>query len=320
MKRTLAIDFGGTGTKLGIVNERGELEHKVSFPTQTSPEPDAWMAAVEQHLAALDPDRASWPARYAGLGVGVPGFVEFERGLILVLPNVAGWNGIPLAARLEDRLGLPTYVDNDVNMMALAECTYGAGRLLQDAVFLTLGTGVGGGLLLNGRLYRGAASMAGEIGHMTVDRLGEKTPFGRGELERHIGNRALVAYCVERLRQGAVSIIPDLVGGRLEAIDPIVIEKAALQGDALGRAVYEYLAEVLAAALASIAYLLQPQAFVIGGGVAKSGALLFDPLRLRLRDHLHPIFYERLEIRPAELGNDAGLVGAATLALKRGHA
>lgn len=315
MRHAIGVDFGGTFIKMALVNERGEVKARAKIPTKDAPGLDGWLDAVGRGLEQLKEKKAPAEAPLAGIGVGVPGFVDFERGFIYDLANVPGWTNVHLAPRLEERFKLHVRVDNDVNVMALGECTYGAGRAYQHAVFVTLGTGVGGGIVINNQLYRGAYSMAGEIGHVSIRMDGIKSPQGRGGLEQYVGNRRLVERAAQALQQGRASAIRDLAQGDPNAITVELIARAAGQGDALALEIFDFMADCLAAAFASTAYLIQPQAFIIGGGIAQSGAILFEPLRRHLAERLSPVFAERIVVKPAELGNDAGVIGAATLAM-----
>lgn len=314
-KYAVGVDFGGTNVKLALVNAQGKIVAREKFVTRAAASQAAWMEAVavaiERMLAALKLKKTA----LAGVGVGVPGFVDFARGFIHDLTNVPGWTAVPLAAKMKKKLGLPAYVDNDANLMALGEIAFGGGKNLRHAVFLTLGTGVGGGIVLDGKLYRGAYSMAGELGHVSIDLHGIVSPQGRGGLEQYVGNRRIVKYTIKLLQSGRASRLPELCNGDLTKITPELIAAAAQQGDEFACGVFDYVADCLAAALASVTYLLQPEAFIIGGGVAASGAVLFDPLRKHLVERLDRHFAQRIKVLPAKLGNDAGAVGGATLAL-----
>lgn len=314
MKRPAAplaasVDFGGTGVKLALVDAAGRVRQRLAFDTRDASAPADWMRRVHTAIQAMA-DRAGVALdRLAGVGVGAPGFVDFDRGVVLTLPNVPGWDDVPLAPRLAKRLGLPVWLENDVNAMALGESKYGAGRTLGSAVFLTLGTGVGGGIVFDGRLHRGAHGLAGEIGHHSIELHGHRTPTGIGGLETYIGNGAIVSNARARLakarKKSALAKLPDL------SVKDIAL--AAQAGDAVGVAVFDHVAECLASALASVSYLLQPEAFIIGGGVAQAGAVLFDPLHAHLKRRLHPRFCATLRVLPAALGPDAGLAGCAAL-------
>lgn len=309
----VGVDFGGTAVKMALVDEKGAIKARERVATKDLPGREAWLdavAAAYRRLAA----QAQGPV--IGAGIGVPGFVDYDRGYIYELPNVPGWKGVPLVELLQAKLGAKVRVDNDVNVMALGECTFGAGRTYKHAVFATLGTGVGGGLLINNQLYRGAHHMAGELGHVSIDMNGIRSPQGRGGLEQYVGNARLVARVVKELEAGRASVIRTRCGGDFSAITMEMVNLAANEDrDPLALETYVYMADCLACAFASVTYILQPQAFIVGGGVASAGEVLFGPLRRALADRLSPVFAERIEIKLAELGNDAGVVGGATLAL-----
>ena len=312
-KFAIGVDFGGTSVKLARVSAAGAIEARDAFPTP--PGVPAWLDALAPRVAALV-DSAADPSACAGVGVGVPGFVDFDRGFVFDLANVPGWKEVPLADLIQQRLSMPARIENDVNAMAAGECAHGAGRGLTDAVFVTLGTGVGGGLLLNGKIYRGAHSMAGEIGHMTIDMHGIRSPMGIGGVEQYTGNRRIAAYALSRIDAGADgAAILRAAGGSPENVTPKAIAEAAAAGDPLALEVFDHVADCLSAMMSSAAYLIQPQAFIVGGGVSAAGDILFNPLKKHLAERLNPVFFSRLEIRPAALGNDAGVIGCASLAM-----
>ncbi len=316
-KVAVGVDFGGTAIKMALVDDHGEIHARNSLSTADSGSQTAFLDAVETGIDRLGRECPGLTGTIAGIGVGVPGFVDFKRGYIFDLTNVEGWTGVGLAPLLEDRLGMRAVVDNDVNVMAAGEGTFGAGRLYQHAVFVTLGTGVGGALMIDNHIYRGAYSMAGEIGHMSIDREGIASPQGFGGLEQYVGNRRIVARATDMLEAGRDSSLRDRCGGRLADLSLKMIAEAAQEGDALGVEIFDYYADCLATVIASVTYLLQPQAFIIGGGVAAGGDILFEPLRRHVNRRLSPVFAERVEIREAELGNQAGVIGGATMAMAR---
>lgn len=311
----IGIDFGGTSVKLGRILADGSIAARASFPTGGMPV-DAWLDAVEAAVAPLL-DPAAPPA---GIGVGVPGFVDFGTGFVHDLANVPGWKGVPLAERLRSRFphAARVVIENDVNAMAAGECAIGAGASYKHAVFVTLGTGVGGAILVDGRLYRGAHSMAGEIGHVSIDRHGPRSSTGFGGVEQYVGNRRIVEHALALLDapDAPPSAILSCAGGDRARLTPRDICRAAEDGDALALRVFDDVADCLATMLASVAYVLQPEAFIIGGGVSNAGEILFAPLRRHLDERLSPIFAQRLALRPAALGADAGLIGCGMLALR----
>jgi glucokinase len=231
------------------------------------------------------------------------------------LTNIEGWVGVPLVRLLEERFRIPARVDNDANAMAIGEMRFGIGKGYRHAVFVTLGTGVGGALLLDGRLYRGAHSMAGEIGHLSIDWQGPASPQGRGTLERYVGNRQIVERALRRIGEGIAPGLARRAGGDTACVTPRWLAAAAAEGDPAALGLFDEVADCLATAFASLAYTLQPEVFLVGGGVAQSGEILFEPLRRHLRERLSPCFAERVEIRPAQLGAEAGVIGAAALVL-----
>jgi glucokinase len=306
----IGVDFGGTSVKIALVNDKGALLRDQRIVTAHVKNREEWLDAVSAAITEL-----AGGETLCGVGVGVPGFVDFERGYIYDLANVPGWTGVPLADLLEQRLHVPVRIDNDVNAMAVGECTFGAGRTFQHAVFVTLGTGVGGALLIHNQLYRGAHSMAGEIGHVSIDMNGRVSPQGKGGVEQYVGNRRMVEYITTALDAGRTSTLLELAGGDRANLSPKLIKQAAGEGDELALEALNFFADCIATAFSSIAYILQPQAFIIGGGVAEDADQLFDLIRAKLKDRLSPHFYQRLEIKPAELGSQAGMIGCATLAL-----
>jgi glucokinase len=314
MRFAIGIDFGGTSVKLALVNERGQIKGRRKFVTKDVQGHDGWLDRVAREVADLQAREGAGKA-LSGVGVGVPGFVDYERGFIYDLPNVPGWTGVHLGTLLEERLKMRARVDNDVNAMALGECTFGAGRTYQHAVFVTLGTGVGGGLLIHNKLYRGAHSMAGEIGHVSIDMNGPRSPTGFGGVEQYVGNRRIIERMERGIDSGRPSILLELVDGDRSQLSPKVLKEAADRGDALALEILDFVTDCLATAFASITYVLQPQAFIVGGGVAEEARLLFQLLRKNLDKRLSPHFAQKIEIKPAELSSDAGVIGCATLAL-----
>jgi len=307
------VDFGGTGVKMAVVNDEGAILARGGFATAGASSQREWLHAVAQEVQRITAAADIAAGDLDGIGVGVPGFVDFGRGYVHNLANVPGWTGVYLKEMLEQQLGMPAMIDNDVNAMALGESKFGAGRNYDHVVFVTLGTGVGGGILIDGKLFRGAHSTAGEIGHMSIDMNGVKSPEGRGGLEQYVGNRRIVERAVRLIGEGYKTRILEMAGGSTDAITPKIIADAAYAGDKLALEIYDFVADCLATAFASITYLIQPEVFIIGGGVAQSGKILFDPLMKHIAERLSPFIAEHVKVIPAELGNDAGVIGSAGL-------
>lgn len=300
----VGVDFGGTSIKLGVCRGAELLTTDEPIPTQGHDSPTALIRVMANRVEAL---RKQYP-EIAAIGVGVPGLVDFNRGFIHILTNVAGWNHIPLKKILGDMTGLPCVVENDANAMAYAEWRHGAGKGLRNVVALTLGTGVGGGLILEGQLYRGSHFSAGEIGQMSIDYDGVVGHYGNlGALEKYMGNSQIAEYAVRCYADAGIKKAP-------EDCTPKAIAEAAVAGDDVALQVWHQIADWLGTALASIAWLLNPDAFVIGGGVAQAGSLLFEPLENKLKSMLSAVVLEGLKILPAKYQTEAGIIGNAALA------
>lgn len=301
---TVGIDFGGTSVKMGVCRGASIVERRPPIPTA---EYDTAEALIERLAADIRETRRLHPGLGA-LGVGVPGFVAWEAGTVHGLTNVPGWEGIALRDRLEGACGLPAVVDNDANCMTYAEWRLGAGRGSDHLLALTLGTGVGAGLVLDGRLYRGSTSMAGELGQVSIDYRGRPSPYGNlGALERYIGNRQIARRAAKLYEKAGIERGP-------ESCTPRRLAEAAEAGDALARRIWNEVARELATALAAVVWLLNPDRIVVGGGIANAGEVLFGPLRHHLEHQLDPAFRDPLEVVPAAFGNDAGILGSAMMA------
>ena len=311
MKVFVVVDIGGTGVKLGLVQGRRVLARR-SFPTSSiSSGPKALEEGIVSAVRSL---RASSFGRVRALGVGVPGLVLYPAGIVQTCANVKGWKNVPLQARLRRRLGMPVRVDNDVHATTLAEWRFGAGRGARNLVCLTLGTGVGGGFILNGALYRSRLGPSAEIGHVAV---GEEGPAcacgGTGCLERYVGNKDLLRILRRKLRAGKKSRIARLAGGRLDRITPEIVDRACELGDPLAIETWEEAGRKIGLVLSKVVTLLSPDRIVIGGGISRAGRWLFDPIRRTLKERaMRPL--GNIPVAPAQLGMSAGVIGAALLA------
>jgi len=301
---TVGIDFGGTSVKVGVCRDGELLMTDTPIITDNFHGPSALITEMAARVAKL---RETYPD-IAAVGVGVPGLVDFEHGFVHVLTNVPGWKHVPLKAILSEKTGLPVVVENDANAMAYAEFRYGAARGLQNIVALTMGTGIGGGLILNGQMYRGSGCAAGEIGQMSIDADGKAGHYGNlGALEKYVGNKEIAEHAMQRYAEAHVV-------KTLEECTPKKIAEAAKAGDDIARQIWEEIADWLGTSLSSIAWLLNPDAFVIGGGVAQAGDLIFEPLKRKVQSMLSTVVWERLLIVPAKYSNEAGIIGNAALA------
>lgn len=315
----LGVDFGGTNLRVALVSAKGDtvsVVSKRSFVTKRNARPAAFVEAVASASESLLKERGLARSRVKGVGLGVPGSVDPSRGVVYVLPNVPGWNNVRLKRFVERRLRLSATVDNDANAMAWGEFKFGAARGAESAVFVTLGTGVGGGLVLGKKLFRGRDFSAAEIGHVRYRTGGRRCACGAiGCIETELGRGQLIAKLREDIKRGRAkgmeSFLEKHGGLRLEAVTD-----AAARGNAYAKRFWAETGRTLGDFLAGICNLLNPESVVVGGGVAQAGPFLFGPLRAALRKNAFPRA-ARVRVSPARFGQDAGLIGAASLVLER---
>jgi glucokinase len=257
--------------------------------------------------------RSVWPAGHtvACIGVAAPGPVDPVAGVVLRAPSLPGWENLPLRAILSNALQTPVYVANDANVAALGEWVYGAGQGHQDLIYLTISTGIGGGIIVNGQLLLGANGLAGEVGHVTVLPDGPICSCGRrGHLEALASGPSIAGWVQEQLQSGAPSILPQEM-----PLSAMQIANAAVEGDHLALAAFERAGTYLGEALANLINIFNPSAVILGGGVSCSGELLLTPIRKVLQRQVYSYqFLEKLKLTVAALGDEAGLLGALALA------
>lgn len=288
-KQVIGVDIGGTNIKLGRYTQQGQCLASLTLETPQPPTPEAVVAAITAALSTLDPGRAA-----VGLGVGMPGPADTSQRIAKLAINLPGWINVPLADLLEASTGLPTVLGNDANCAGLGEAWLGAGRRFQNWILLTLGTGVGGAIFLNGELFVGHNGTAGELGLVTVDLNGMPCNSGnQGSLEQHTSATAIV---------------------RRTGFTPSKLAAKAQGGDPTALLFWQQYGQELAAGIASTIYVLAPEAVIIGGGVCAAWDLFFPTLNTELERRVKPTSREALQILRAELGNQAGMAGAAKLA------
>ena len=301
----IGIDFGGTSIKTGVLYRSNVIDEAPRIDTQEFEEAPPLIERIHRTVQEL---RSRHP-NICAIGVGMPGFVDFPTGMVHQLTNVRGWKNIHLKRHLGGLSALPVTVENDANCMAYAEWKRGSGRGCKHLVALTLGTGVGGGIIIDGHIVRGSNYAAGELGQTSIDFRGPLGAYGnRGSLEDYIGNQQIANLAMKTYTEA---------GREVSAVEcePSYLTRAGMKGDEIAIAIWKDVAEKLASALMNCCWLLNPEAIIIGGGIAKAGHLLFDPLNDFLRNQLSAPFKDNLQILPARFGNEAGIIGAATLAL-----
>jgi glucokinase len=314
----LGIDIGGTNLVVGAVADDGSALHALGTePTRS----EAGAGDVVERLAALprlaiDTTQREVPgAEIIGIGVGAPGPLDTKRGIVLLTPNL-GWVNLPLRHIIEDRLGLPTALDNDANCAVLGEWWVGAARGSRHAIGLTIGTGIGGGIILDGKLYHGASDVAGEIGHTTIDTEGRRCKCGNyGCLEAYASGPNIAVRAIEALEAGAESRLPGYVDGDLSRVTAQTVYQAAYDGDELALEVVNDTARFLGAGIANLLNVFNPEVVVICGGVTLAGDHLFVPLRREVARRAFRPAVNACRIVPCELVGTAGVYGAAKVFL-----
>ena len=315
MKIAIGIDLGGTNIAGGLVDGDGKVLANTSTPTKSHEGPDAVVGRIAKLVEELK-DQAS--GRILGVGIGSPGPHHPTEGFIHSTPNMPGWDNYHLRDRVAEKTGLPVTVENDANCAVLAEAWKGAGRGCRTIVALTLGTGIGGGIIFEGRLINGPTMSAGEVGHITINYGGPKCGCGNhGCLEAYCGAAGIVSRAEELLdKPGTVSILRDWTAGKGEMLTPSLISKAAERGDGVALSILRETGRLLGIGIASLVNLFAPEKVILGGGVAAAGETLFKAVREHVRRYAFAPASQKVEIVPAEMGNDAGIVGAAGLYLR----
>lgn len=310
----VAIDIGGTNLVVGSVAEDGSrLLALRSEPTRPEEGPDAVLdrlaglaRATMAETRQLDPE-----AVLLGVGVGAPGPLDTRTGVIFLTPNL-GWINMPLRQRMADALGLPTTLDNDANCAVYGEWWRGAARGSKHAIGFTIGTGIGGGIIVDGRLYHGATDCAGEFGHMTLDPEGRHCKCGNyGCLEAYASGPAIALRTIEALESGAESSIVAMAAGDFARVTAQTVYDAAHEGDALALEVVRDTARYLGAGVANLVNIFNPEIVVICGGVTLAGEKLFAPLRQEVARRAFKPAVQHCRIVPGELTGTAGVYGAA---------
>jgi glucokinase len=311
---TIGIDLGGTNIKSGVVDAGGELVYRTSIETQAEGGFEHVFARLVQLVSDLIDAANLTREDVLAIGYGTPGPMSHSEGIIYASPNMPGWENIPMRARFSDATGLPVTLENDANVAAYGEFVAGAGREISHMVMLTLGTGIGGGIIIDRNLVRGAFDNAGEIGHAIVVPNGRACPCGQlGCLERYASANAVAERSVEALENGEQSILRERVDGG-EKLTSADVARAAREGDRLARRIWDETCMYLAAGCVTIQHMLNPELIVLGGGLVGAGDQLLTPVREQFQRQTWKIADDQPRVEFATLGDDAGVIGAAALA------
>jgi len=317
MKKYIGCDLGGTNLRAAVVDmQMGQVLAQCSIPTVAREGHAAVMQRMGQLILDLIASAGVEMRDLGGIGIGVPGVLDLEKGETLFLPNLPGtWPQVPLQKTIETITALPTALLNDVRSITNGEWLYGAGCGVDTAVVFAIGTGIGGGLVINNQLHLGIGGTGGELGHMTIDFNGPKCGCGNyGCLEAYASGPAIAAMGMKAVAQGLTTSIGQLCEYDLNRITPELIAAAAQAGDELANEIFEKAGFYLGVAAANLCASIGPKRIILAGGVAKAGDLLFAPMQRTMRARVSIMPVDQVEIVPAQLGNNAGVIGAAAWA------
>lgn len=314
MTKRIGIDVGGTNVKIALVDGEGKIIYSNSVPTYAQMGYEYTVNNIKQAIRDLMKETNTDAKEIEGIGFDFPGQVDYKTGVVKLAPNIPGWINVPIAQMIEEEFDIPTRIDNDVRCAALGELKFGAGKGCENFVCITVGTGIGSGLVINGQLVRGAANAAGEIGHIKLQMNGGPI-CGCGDtgcLEAFASGPSIVAMAQEYLKGGKSTKFREMAGADGE-ITPYIVAKAAEAGDPVAKRIFEIIGTYIGMGLVSVINLLNPEKVIIGGGVAAAGDLLLDPIRKTIKERAMVVAGNSVEIVPAELGNSAGVIGASML-------
>lgn len=310
-KHAIGVDLGGTNIKIGIASESGRIKKKISIKSEAGKGPKK---VIENIITEIYKITKNSKVKIEGIGMGAPGTVLPEKGIVQNPPNFPGWEKINLGKIISMEFEKDVFLENDANAAAIGELIFGNGKKYNSFVMITLGTGVGGGIILNKKIYRGDFGAAGEIGHITIDYNGPKCNCGSfGCIEAYAGNHYLKERVRKEIKKHPHSKLWKLIDNDLSKISPRTIQLAAESGDEYCKSVITELGAQLGAALTSLANVLDVSVFIIGGGISGFGKPLFDSIKNTITLRVMKPIKPRVKVFPAKLKNDAGIKGASAL-------
>ena len=313
----LAIDLGGTKILTAVIDAEGEM---LSRDHSITPEAEGTGAVIQSILESAGRSLSQAgiaAADLAAIGVGAPGLSNPDTGILYTSPNLPGWEDVPLRDVIEKGLGKPAFLINDANAAAVGECHSGAGRGARNFIYITLSTGIGGGIIINGEIYTGCAGMAGEVGHMVIDDKGPPCNCGnRGCWETLASGTALAREARQRIKEGTSTSITDYTGGDMGKVNAEAIHKAALAGDRLAKELIALTGYYVGVGLTNLINVFNPEVIVIGGGLSNIGDMLLEPAFEEAGKRAYKQAYQAVRFARAELGRNSGVIGAAAFAMQ----
>ncbi|UCD08782.1 MAG: ROK family protein [Dehalococcoidales bacterium] len=314
----LTSDLGGTKMVVALVSPEGQVIDRHRQPTLAKEGP---YTVIDRLFSSIDYilDRNNiLPRQLQAMSLGIAGIIDTRNGIVDKAPNLPGWENLKLKDKIYDRYTVPVHILNETDASTLGEHRYGAGKGLKNIALITIGTGIGGGLVLDGRLFLGSSGSAFEIGHMVVKDDGPECGCGKnGCLETLVSGTAIGREARKRVAEGEKSMLIDMVDGVIETITAEKVHKAAKQGDLLALRILADASYYLGLGIINLVTIINPEMIIVGGSVARIGNLLLDPVRQMVKDKTFALMVKKLKIVKARLGEDAGLIGAAAYALDK---
>jgi len=310
----LGVDFGGTKIRCAVADSHGRIIARNYGATPAREGPEVVLQAVVDLARGVVKEVGATFNQLKGIGVAAAGPLNSNTGVVFLSPNLYGWHNVPLRDLVERKLGIKTLVENDANAAALGELYFGAGRGVRNLIYITVSTGIGGGIIIDGKLYRGACGTAGEVGHMTIDLDGPRCNCGNtGCWETLASGTALARRAKQRIEQGAETSVLSLVGGDIDGITAKTIAAAAEQGDPFARELITENGYYLGVGFVNLVNLFNPELILVGGGLSNMGEALLKPAIEVVKERAFREVYESVRFELAGNGDDAGLLGAIAL-------
>ncbi len=314
----LAIDLGGTKIMAAIISPQGQVMANEYHLTLAKEGPQSVINRIFSAIDHLLEVRNLDLSQLHGISIAGAGAIDLDRGVVTSSPNLPGWHDVPLRNIVSSKYKVNTFLINDANAAALGEHEFGAGKGVDNLILLTVGTGIGGGIIINGRLYSGSSGSAGEIGHMTIDVNGPRCSCGNiGCLEMLASGTAIAREAIRRISRGERSVLAEMVEGKIENITAELVGMAAQGGDSLALEVISQAATYLGVGLVNLVNIFNPEMIIVGGGVMRMGDLLLEPARQVVKERAFQLAAQAVRIVPSQLGDNAAVLGAAIFAYEQ---
>lgn len=315
-KYIVGVDLGGTKVLAALCTPRGQIMAREYLPTPATEGPEKGIESIAQAVAGVLSAGKGDASQFLGIGIGAAGIINPATGVVVTSPNLPRWNNVPLAEAIQERFQVPVLVNNDANAAAVGEHLFGGGRGSANLIYVTVSTGIGGGIILDNKLYSGASGAAGEIGHMTIETSGPLCGCGnRGCWEALASGKALARDAVQAVKERRETSILSLTEGNPDNITARVVAAAARQGDGMAQQLVARLAFYLGVGFANLVNIFNPSLILVGGGVSKMADLWLDRAKANMRERAFRVPADAVRIELAQLGDDAGVLGAMGLVL-----